>query len=118
LELLLEGSGALVLGVEDAGYMPSKLYIYALSGKPLLASLYDKGVSLAQFRAYPALGHALWFGASEAMSIVEAARVVKDYLQEVTTNRHFERLELLEPHSVEAMSRRHAELFEAVYRNQ
>jgi Glycosyltransferase Family 4 len=38
IELLLRSDGALVFGVEDPGYMPSKLVHYALSGKPPLLS--------------------------------------------------------------------------------
>ncbi|MEA2989891.1 MAG: hypothetical protein QOG83_2602, partial [Alphaproteobacteria bacterium] len=50
LELLLQGDGALILGVDDAGYMPSKLFTYAYSGKPLLACLHLDGPALAAFR--------------------------------------------------------------------
>ena len=50
LELLLQGDGALVLGVDDAGYMPSKLATYAYSGKPLLACLHRDGPALAMLR--------------------------------------------------------------------
>ena len=62
LELLLQSDGALIFGVDDAGYMPSKLFNYALSGKPLLATLHREGPAFSKFQSIPDLGHALWIG--------------------------------------------------------
>ncbi len=56
LELLLQSQGLLILGVDDSGYMPSKLFGYALSGKPLLASLRKDGPAYALLQADPRLG--------------------------------------------------------------
>jgi hypothetical protein len=113
LELLLESDGALILGVDDPGYMPSKLFSYALSGEPLLASLHEKGPALAQFRDNAVLGHALWFSQSREIPVAEASSVVSAFLEEVIGRRSFDRRAMLEPFLAPAMARRHVELFEA-----
>ncbi len=113
LELLLHGDGALILGVDDAGYMPSKLFTYAYSGKPVLASLHRDSPALALLRQRPELGHAVWFGGDEEMPIAEGARIVGAFLTEVAERRQFDRQSVLAPYSAAAMARRHAELFEA-----
>lgn len=113
LELLLQSDGALVFGVEDPGYMPSKLFSYALSGKPLLAVLHREGPAFAQFRRFPALGHALWFGADGDMPLEDAVDVMRAFLHEVVSRQSFDRAGDIEPFLAPAMARRHCELFEA-----
>ena len=113
LELLLHGDGALVLGVDDAGYMPSKLATYAYSGKPLLACLRRDGPALAMLREEPALGHVLWFSQTQEMPLDDAATVVAAYLEEVGSGRTFARQAELAPYTAAAMAARHAQLFEA-----
>ena len=113
LELLLESAGALVLGVDDPGYMPSKLFTYAYSGKPLLACVRRDGPALAALRAQPGLGHALWFAEHDEMPLDDAAAVVADFLVEVAAGRAFPRQADLAPYTSAAMARRHAELFDA-----
>jgi hypothetical protein len=113
LELLLHGDGALVLGVDDAGYMPSKLATYAYSGKPLLACLHRDGPAFAMLREQSALGHVLWFSPTQEMPLADAAAVVAAYLEEVRSGRIFARQTELAPHTAAAMAARHAQLFEA-----
>jgi hypothetical protein len=113
LALLLHGDGALVLGVDDAGYMPSKLATYAYSGKPLLACLHRDGPALAMLREQPALGHVLWFSQTQEMPLADAAAEVAAYLKEVGNGRTFARQTELEPYTAAAMAARHAQLFEA-----
>ena len=113
LELLLQGDGALVLGVDDAGYMPSKLATYAYSGKPLLACLHRDGPALAMLREEPALGHVLWFSQTQEMPLADAAAEVAAYLEEVRSGRTFARQAELAPYTAAAMAARHAQLFEA-----
>jgi hypothetical protein len=113
LELLLQGDGALVLGVDDAGYMPSKLATYAYSGKPLLACLHRDGPALAMLREHPALGHVLWFSQTQEMPLVDAAAEVAAYLEEVRSGRTFARQAELAPYTAAAMAARHAQLFDA-----
>jgi hypothetical protein len=113
LELLLHGDGALVLGVDDAGYMPSKLATYAYSGKPLLACLHRDGPAFAMLREEPALGHVLWFSQTQEMPLVDAAAEVAAYLEEVRGGRTFARRAELAPYTAAAMAARHAQVFEA-----
>ena len=113
LELLLQSDGALILGVDDAGYMPSKLFSYGISGKPLLASLRRDSAAFAQFQSSPQLGHALWFDQSNDMPLGEAANVLSEFLEEVVARRSFDRRAILEPFLATTMARRHVELFEA-----
>jgi hypothetical protein len=113
LELLRQSDGALVLGVDDAGYMPSKLATYAYSGKPLLACVHRDGPAFAMLRAQPALGHALWFSQTQEMPFADAAAVVAAYLEEVGSGRTFARQVELAPHTAAVMAARHARLSEA-----
>jgi Glycosyl transferase 4-like domain len=113
LELLLHGDGALVLGVDDAGYMPSKLATYAYSGKPLLACLHRDGPALAMLREQPPLGHVLWFSQTQEMPLADAAAEVAAYLEEVRSGRTFVRQAELAPYTAAAMAARHAQLFKA-----
>jgi hypothetical protein len=115
LELLQESDGALILGVDDAGYMPSKLFTYACSGKPLLAVLRKDGPAFAEFHRNPTLGHALWFGQSGDMSLDDAADVLKRFLGEVFRRQSFDRNIGLEPFLAHNMASRHVELFDSVY---
>lgn len=112
LELLLQGNGALILGVDDEGYMPSKLFTYALSGKPLLACFRRESPAYAEFQRAPGLGHALWFDAQREMATAEAAREMGIFLEECAGRQVFDRRRILEPHLASAMTRKHAELFE------
>jgi glycosyltransferase involved in cell wall biosynthesis len=113
LELLLQSDGALVLGVDDAGYMPSKLATYAYSGKPLLACLHRDGPAFAMLREEPVFGHALWFSPTQDMPLADAAALVAAYLEEVRSGRTFARQAALAPHTAAAMAARHGQLFEA-----
>jgi glycosyltransferase involved in cell wall biosynthesis len=113
LELLLQSDGALVFGVEDAGYMPSKLFNYALSGKPLLATLHREGPAFSQFQSLSDLGHALWIGQNDDMPLEEAMSALETFLREVVARRVFDRGTGITPYLAPAMARRHANLFEA-----
>lgn len=112
LELLLQSDGALIFGVEDAGYMPSKLFNYALSGKPLLATLHREGPAFSKFRTIPDLGHALWIGQNDDMPLDEATNVLEAFLHEVVTRQVFDRCTNIIPYLAPTMARRHVELFE------
>ena len=113
LELLLQSDGALIFGVEDAGYMPSKLFSYALSGRPLLATLHREGPAFSMFQSIPDLGHALWIGQNDDMPLEEAMNVLETFLHEVVARRIFDRGISITPYLAPAMARRHVELFEA-----
>jgi glycosyltransferase involved in cell wall biosynthesis len=112
VELLLRSDGVIVLGVDDAGYMPSKLFSYALSGKPLLASVRKDGPAYAQLQEQALLGHAIWFTATDEMEISEAARVISNFIREAEERSSFDRRSILGPFLAPTMAQRHANLFE------
>jgi hypothetical protein len=114
LELLRSGDGALLLGVDDAGYMPSKLFTYAYAGKPLLALLRRESPAFAEFQRNKRLGHVLWFSESETMPIEQAAAVLQEFLAEVERKEQFDRSDAVQPFLARSMAARHAELFDAV----
>jgi hypothetical protein len=113
LEILMESDGALILGVDDSGYMPSKLFSYALSGKPLLAALRRDSHAYAQVQHAPGLGHALWFDPHEEMPVSEAAALVQRFVDDVAARKTFDRRAMLTPFLAPAMAMRHADLFAA-----
>jgi hypothetical protein len=93
--------------------MPSKLFTYAYSGKPILASLHRGSPALSAFREPPGIGQALWFGDQEEMPVADAANIVGTFLEEVSGRQQFDRRAWLEPYTAASMARRHAEVFEA-----
>jgi hypothetical protein len=113
LEVLLQSNGVLIFGVEDAGYMPSKLFNYALSGKPLLAIVHREGPAFSIFQNISGLGHALWIGEKDDMPLEEAMNVLETFLREVVARKIFDRGTSIAPYLATAMARRHVELFEA-----
>jgi glycosyltransferase involved in cell wall biosynthesis len=113
IELLLRSDGCLIFGVDDVGYMPSKLFTYALSGKPLLATLHRDGTAFGHVVSNDQMGHALWFGRPEDMLADEAVKAMEAFLREVIARRTFDRQANLEPYLASAMARRHVNLFEA-----
>jgi hypothetical protein len=114
LELLLQSDGALILGVDDSGYMPSKLFSYTLSGKPLLACLHRGSPGFFKFQQVPSLGHALWFGDDEEMSVLEASATMARFIEEAASGRHFDRSEMLRSYLASAMAQSHSKLFQSV----
>lgn len=112
LELLLGADGALVLGVDDPGYMPSKLFTYALSGRPLLAVLDASSPGYRLFHDQPRLGYAVPSG-SAALAPDAVAATLERFLREVAAGARHERHGVLAPYLAPAMAARHAALFEA-----
>jgi hypothetical protein len=94
--------------------MPSKLFTYAYSGKPLLALLRKEGPAFAEFRKSRGLGRALWFSETETMPIAEAATIVREFLAEVARRDSFDRSNVVEPFIARNMAARHARLFNSV----
>jgi hypothetical protein len=111
IELLLESDGALVLGVDDSGYMPSKLFSYALPGKPLLGIVRRDGPAYAHMRQLSA--NTLWFDAIQDMPAAGAVNELRLFIEDVAAKRTVDRRTVLEPMLGAAMARRHADLFDA-----
>jgi hypothetical protein len=116
IELLLSSDGAIVLGIENDGYMPSKLFSYAGSKKPIMAVVHRDSPAFEQFQATPTLGHALWFDGSGQEPMDEALTEVESFIREVADRREFDRESVLTEFAAPSMARRHADLFEACVR--
>jgi hypothetical protein len=114
LELLMSADGVLVLGVDHAGYTPSKLVSYSLSGKPLLASLHRAGPAYAVLEKAPALGRAVGFDDAGQTPDDELMATVGAFLLDCASGMKIERTAGLEPFLALAMAKRHAELFSAI----
>ncbi len=112
LELVAAADGVMVFGVEDPGYMPSKLFPYGWTGKPLLACLHRDSEAAKCFRRRPDLGQLLTFP-GEGDGDVQR---VREFFAGVRSRRVEERGWILEEHGAEAMAREHGELFEECVR--
>lgn len=112
VQLILEADGVLVLGVDDPAYMPSKLFSYALTGKPLLACLHVDSQANQYFRELPHLGRLIHFDATAAGEVEEDEQV-RMFLDEVGCRATFSRTTEIEPYLSRAAAKRHADLFEA-----
>jgi glycosyltransferase involved in cell wall biosynthesis len=113
LELALKADGLLVLGVDDPAYMPSKLFLYALTGKPLLACLHTDSQVNDYFKRFPELGMLIHFSGPAEMAAAEDARLL-EFLRQVAARQTFAREKIRAEFSAAAMARRHAELFEKI----
>jgi glycosyltransferase involved in cell wall biosynthesis len=101
--------GLLILGVDDPAYMPSKLFSYALTGKPLLVCLHQNSTANCYFDQLRGLGHLIHFGSSSDKNELEE---MKSFLSEVKNHALLDRRKLLEPYLSPMAARRHAALFE------
>ena len=112
MELVRRSHGLLILGVDDPGYVPSKLFMCALSGKPLLASFRTDAPAVRLFSKQPALGHLLTFG--ETTLYPHALSVVREFVREVKDRREFDRRREIADYLAPAMARRHVRLFDRI----
>lgn len=113
VRLLLDCDGALILGVNDSGYMPSKLFAYAYSGKPLLAILRKDSAAFALLNDRPSLARVTPFDAAGEPSAAQS-KVLENFLEDVIARKQFDRTDALRAFLSSAMAKRHAELFDAV----
>jgi glycosyltransferase involved in cell wall biosynthesis len=112
LEKIQEADGLLVLGVDDQGYVPSKLFNYALTKKPLLASFRADSPAGQFFREIPNLGHLITFTPEEQQAAMTTIAITKLFLIEVRQRAVIERGKEITDYLAPAMARRHVELFE------
>jgi len=109
--------GLLVLGVDDPGYFPSKLFTYGFTGKPLLAVLHEDSPALRHFEGPDSLGYCLRFGSDGASSFVDDQDPVARFLTAVERNDTSPRTSAqFEKYLAPAMARRHAEFFQSCLR--
>jgi glycosyltransferase involved in cell wall biosynthesis len=112
MALVQRSRGLLILGVDDRGYVPSKLFMYALSGKPLLACFRADAPVAGLFAEMPKLGHLLIF--KDDLPNPSNVSQVREFLREVRDGRKFDRRSEIANYLAPAMARRHAELFEGI----
>lgn len=107
----LAADGLLVLGVDDSDYMPSKLFTYAFTGKPLLACLHHKSQANDYFATFPDLGTLIHFGGSDRSHEAEDKQLIA-FLHDLMCRRHFERSGVEHQYSAASMAAQHAGHFE------
>lgn len=110
IQKIRAADGLLILGVDDPAYMPSKLFLYSLSGKPLLASLHAQSHVIEYFQSLSGLGHIIHFECPDAqLKELETTRL---FIEEVVQRRSFDRHSLLARRLSPSAAREHAEFFE------
>ena len=112
IELLVQSAGALVLGVDDRGYIPSKLFPYSLSGKPLLAILHRQSPAYAIIQDNQSLGHALWFDDDSQIDDDQAMHELEAFYNQVAVKAHFAREQEFCHYTAKAMAENHISFFE------
>ncbi len=112
MKSIAAADGLIILGVDDPAYMPSKLFTYALTGKPLLVCLHKESHANRYFNAVSPLGNLIHF--SDGGADKAGLNDVRDFLCAVKDHRKYARREFIEEHLAPAMAQRHAELFEQV----
>jgi hypothetical protein len=112
LRLIQRANGLLILGVDDAGYVPSKLFSYLLSGKPLFAVLHASSPALAFFKDSPELTHTVRFGENRATSAETIAARLKAFISQMASGAVTDRKHWLRPYLAPAISLKHAALFD------
>jgi|GEM_PF-1199887 len=113
----LKADGLLVLGVDDPAYMPSKLFLYALTGKPLLACMHARSQVNDYFQRFPELGALIHFDGPAENEATEDALLL-DFLRQVADRKTFARENVRAEFSAAAMARKHAELFDKILQTQ
>jgi hypothetical protein len=109
LELVADADGVIVFGVDDPAYMPSKLFPYGWSGKPLLACLHEDSQAAEFFRSRSDFGELLTF----PRPVSDGQGRVRDFFSQIRSGMRQERKWILTEHGSEAMAREHVKLFEA-----
>jgi glycosyltransferase involved in cell wall biosynthesis len=109
----LTADGLLVLGVDDPAYMPSKLFLYALTGKPLLTCMHAQSQVNGYFQHLPELGTLIHFDGPAETEAAEDASLL-EFLRQVAERKTFARENVAAEFSAAAMALKHAELFEKI----
>jgi len=113
LEIIQSSAGLIILGVDDPAYMPSKLFTYAQTGKPLLASLHARSQANDYFNQMPNLGRLIHFDDDEEMT-KSGETQIQAFLNDVATQHRIDRFAQIEPWLSRSSAQKHIELFERV----
>jgi len=117
MELIQECDGLMVLGVDDKAYMPSKLFTYALSGKPLLACFRSGSPPTQIFKQIPELGNVLTFDEAEVSPDVEKVLPMRRFLNSINQRETLDRRHMIADYLAPRMAEKHSALFERVCRS-
>ena len=109
LERMAAADGLLILGVDEPGYVPSKLNAYLLSGKPLLACLHAQSPACSVMQREGA-GELLTLG--NGGNAGSRAAAMLRFLSDAKAGRNRSRESVLSDQLAPAMAARIAELFE------
>ena len=112
VDLIQNAHGLIVLGVDDPSYMPSKLFTYALTGRPLLACLHRDSQAAHYFTEIPNLGNLIRFDSQGPACLQNERKIVLDFLCAVRRKEKIDRRKIIAPFLAPEMARRHAKLFE------
>lgn len=109
----LAADGLLVLGVDDPAYMPSKLFSYALTGKPMLACLHPRSQANRYFAEVEGLGHLVHFAGDDGRTDASDESRMLSFLDDAANRRVTDRTAAMRHYLSPGAARRHAGLFEA-----
>lgn len=112
LKKIHAADGLFVLGVDDSAYMPSKLFTYSLTGKPLLVCLHKDSQAKNHFERTPEIGTLIQFGDESAQARERDLALLESFLANVYGRVTFDRTETLTPYLSAAAAQQHAELFD------
>lgn len=112
IELAHEADGLLVLGVDDPGYTPSKLFGYLLFGKPVLASLLSGTPAQAFLCEHPDFAERIDFDMQNQVDIPAAMTALRVLIAQLEHKVRFDRRDALQAQLSPAMAAEHAALFE------
>jgi len=114
VEIIQSCSGLIILGVDDPAYMPSKLFLYAMTGKPLLVSLHRDSQANNYFRETEGLGHLIHFEPGSRKIGDDEENEVKAFFGEAELGKTFSREQSLRKYLASNSAKLHAELFDRV----
>src|SRR5262249_9624726 len=106
LRRVMDADGLLILGVDDAAYCPSKLCLYGLAGKPILACMRKGSVVNEYFDRAPGLGRLIQFESRSQSDPVKNLPSVLSFLEDVVQQRVVDRRLMLAEWLAPAMARR------------
>lgn len=111
LRRVRDSDGLLILGVDHAAYNPSKLFLYGLSGKPILACMRHGSVVDEYFGRVPSLGRLIHFSPESQDESADDLTLMLAFLQDVLQGRTIDRSSMLAEWLAPAMARRHSDFF-------
>jgi len=91
--------------------MPSKLFTYSLTGKPLMVCLHAQSQAKQYFGGTPDIGTLIEFGETSKQSCERNLEAMASFLEDASKRVILDRSKILAPYLSPAAALRHAELF-------